>query len=321
VATQILEDLRPLSPARVSPAAPQDDLVERVARWAPAEGRNPSPWPGLTFFRATTPSVRFPVVYEPSLCFVAQGSKRVFLGDRAYTYDPRNYLVLSIPLPAEAEIFQASPEEPYLSLSLQIDSAQLSDLIVAMAASGTQGEPQAVRREPAQCGACVSRMNDRLTGALGRLLTALESSMERRILAPLALREVLFHVLSGEQGRLLRSIALDESRSHRIAHVLHFLRTHYAEPLDISTIARAARMSPSTLHHTFKEVTSVSPLQYLKQIRLHQARLLMLNDGLSSGEVADRVGYGSASQFSREFKRRFGMPPTSAAESLREEGG
>lgn len=287
-------------------------LAERIAQKTPVEGRNASPWPGLTFFRATRPNARFPVVYESCLCFVAQGSKRLFLADRVYTYDQHNYLVLSVPVPAEAEIFQASPEEPYLSMALHIDAAALSDLLVDMAADEPPGH------EPAHRGICVSHLHDSLTNAICRFLDALDDPMDRRILAPLAFREILYHVLSGEQGCLLRSIALHDSRSHRIAHVLRYLRTHYEEPLDIATIARAARMSPSTLHHTFKEVTSISPLQYLKQIRLHQAKLLMLNDGLNAGEVAHRVGYGSPSQFSREFKRLFGMPPTYAVERLRE---
>jgi AraC-like DNA-binding protein len=291
----------------------QTALLAAIAQRAPQEGRNPSPWPGLSIFRATRPSVRFPVVYEPCLCFVAQGSKRLILGDEEYVYDQSQFLVLALPLPAEAEIFQASPEEPFLSLALQIDAAALSDLLLAMAE-----EPQEARHEPAHRAVCVSRMHDALAGAIGRLLDALDDPMDRRILAPLALREILYHALSGEQGSLLRSIALDDSRSHRIAHVLRYLRAHYGEPLDIATIARAARMSPSTLHHTFKEVTSVSPLQYLKQIRLHHARLLLLNDGLNSGEAAHRVGYGSPSQFSREFKRLFGVPPTYAVERLRE---
>ncbi len=288
------------------------DFTDRIARRAPAEGRHSSPWPGLYFLRASRPNARFPVVYESCLCFVAQGSKRLFLADRVYTYDQHNYLVLSVPLPAEAEIFQASSEEPYLSMALHIDASDLSDLLVAMDAE----EPPS--RETEHRGICISHLHDGLTGALCRFLDALDDPMDRRILAPMAFREILYHALAGEQGHLLRSIALHDSRSHRIAHVVHYLRTHYEEPLDIATIARAARMSPSTLHHTFKEVTSISPLQYLKQIRLHQAKLLMLNDGLNAGEVAYRVGYGSPSQFSREFKRLFGMPPTYAVERLRE---
>ncbi len=298
-----------------SPAAKErnQDLVARIARRAPQEGRNASPWPGLSFFRASHPSARFPVVYEPCLCVVAQGSKRVFVGDRTYTYDPQNYLVLSVPLPLEAEVHRASPGEPFLSLALQVDLFELGEMLLAMAAA----ERPFPRRQPLQHGIFVSLMHDRLADAVCRFLDALDEPMDRHILAPLAMREMLFHVLSGEQGELLRAAALKDSRSQRIGEVLRFLKTHYGEPLDIAAIARAARMSSSALHHTFKAVTSVSPLQYLKQVRLHQARLLMLNEGLSSGEVAYRVGYGSASQFSREFKRLFGEVPTREVERLR----
>ncbi|HEV8578031.1 MAG TPA: AraC family transcriptional regulator [Thermoanaerobaculia bacterium] len=311
--SQILE-ASPIS--QTAPAGPLAGLAERIGRWAPQEGRNASPWPGLTFFRASRPSVRIPVVYEPCLCFVAQGKKRAFLGGRAYTYDPQNYLVLSVPLPIESEILEASPQEPFLSLALRIDVAEVSDLLLEMAAA----EPRPARSQPAQPGIFVSRMHDPLAGVVLRFLDALEDSMDRRILAPLAVREILYHVLAGEQGGLLRAVALHDGRSHRIAHVLRYLNAHYDQPLDISSIANAAYMSPSTLHHTFKAVTSVSPLQYLKRIRLHQARLLMLHDGLSAGEVAHRVGYESPSQFSREFKRLFGVAPTQEVQRLRRQG-
>jgi AraC-like DNA-binding protein len=291
-------------------------LADLISRWAPQEGRTQSSWPGLSFFRASRPSARIPVVYEPCICVVAQGSKRAFLGDRVYTYDPQNYLVLSVPLPAESEIVEASPEEPFLSLALQVDVSALSALLLEMAS----GDPPPAWRQPARPGIFVSQMSQDLSGSVMRLLTALGHPLDRRILAPLAVREVLYHVLSGEQGDVLRSVALQDSRSHRIAQVLRFLSTHFEEPLEISTIARAAFMSPSTLHHTFKEVTSVSPLQYLKQIRLHHARLLMLNEGLSAGEAAHRVGYGSPSQFSREFKRLFGAAPVQEVERLRQAG-
>ena len=292
------------------------DLADLIARWAPQEGRNYSDWPGLSFFRATRPSERIPVVYEPCIVVVAQGRKRAFLGDRIYAYDPQNYLVLSVTLPVESEIVEASPEEPFLSMALQVDVNMLSELLLEMAS----GELPPAWRQPAHPGIFVSRMSDDLSGAVTRLVTALGHPLDRRILAPIAIREILYHVLSGEQGSLLRSVALQDSRSHRIAQVLRFLNAHYGEALEISTIARAAFMSPSTLHHTFKEVTSVSPLQYLKQIRLHQARMLMLNEGLSAGEAAHRVGYGSPSQFSREFKRLFGAAPTQEVERLRQTG-
>lgn len=292
------------------------DLAALIARRAPHEGRNPSPWPGLTFYRASRPSVRIPVKYEPSLCLVAQGSKRAFLGGKVYTYDPENYLVLSVPLPVESEIVHASPQEPFLSLTLRIDATEVSALLLEMASAESQPE----RRRPARPGIFVSRMDGDLAGVVVRLLHALDDPLDCRILAPLAVREILYHVLSGEQGGLLRSVALDDSRSHRIAQVLRFLNEHYDEPLDVATIAKAAFMSPSALHHTFKEVTSVSPLQYLKQIRLHQARVLMLQDRLSAAQVAHQVGYGSASQFSREFKRLFGLGPAQEARRFRAAG-
>jgi AraC-like DNA-binding protein len=303
------------SPLQTGSPELQERLAELVTRWAPHDGRHASPWPGLSFIRASRPSARLPVVYTSCLCFVAQGSKRAFVGDRIYTYDPTNYLVLSVPLPIESEIFQASLEEPFLSLALQIDPSTVTDLLLEMG----DGEPLA-SRPAAQRGIFLAPRTASLSAAVERLVAALDRPLDRKILAPLAIREILYHVLAGEQGELLRAVALHDSRSHRIARVLRFLNTHYEEPLAISAIAREANMSPSTLHHTFKEVTSVSPLQYLKQIRLHQARLLMLREGTGAGEVAYRVGYSSPSQFSREFKRLFGISPTQEAQRLREVG-
>ena len=284
-------------------------LVAELARRAPAEGRHASPWPGLTFFRAEAPTERFPVVYEPSVCVVAQGSKQAFLGDEAYRYDSLRYLVLSVPLPVSAQIVEASPERPFLSLALRLDSAVLSELLLEM---GSGPAPAGLR--PA---ISVSTVEPGLLGAVQRLLSALDQPQDLRVLAPLAEREILYRLLSGEQGDLLRAVAHHDSRGQRIAAALRFLWSHFDQPLDIATIARSANLSPSAFHHTFKAVTSVSPLQYLKQIRLHQARLLMLHEGLSAAEAAFRVGYGSPSQFSREFRRLFGAPPARQVQTLR----
>lgn len=297
------------------PARPRS-LAELIEPWAPHDGRHASPLPGLSFIRLSHPSARLPVVYKSCICFVAQGSKRAFLGGRVYSYDPQNYLVLSVPLPLVSEILQASPEKPFISISLEIDPSVVTDLLLELG----EAEPPPARGQAAQPGLFVSRMSGDLESAVARLLTALDSPLDRRILAPLAVREILYRILAGEQGDLLRAVALHDSRSHRIARVVRFLNTRYGEPLTISEIAREANMSASTLHHTFKEVTSVSPLQYLKQIRLHQARLLMLQGGLSAGEAAHQVGYGSPSQFSREFKRLFGIAPTQEVQRLREVG-
>lgn len=255
------------------------------------------------------------MVYQPCVCVVAQGRKRAFLGRETYAYDALNYLVLSVPLPVEGEILEASPEKPFLALRLALDAADLSELLLELGEHGAGAS-----RGRACRGIFVSKLGDDLLAAVVRLLGALEDPGDRRVLAPLARREILYRLLVGEQGHLLRSFALGESRSHRVARVVRYLQENYDRTLDIATMADVAHMSTSTLHHTFKEVTSVSPLQYLKRIRLHKARLLMVHDGVGAGEAAHRVGYGSPSQFSREFKRLFGAPPAREVERLRASG-
>jgi AraC-like DNA-binding protein len=302
-------------PFPTPPPDGQESLADLVARWAPHDGRHATPFPGLSVVRLSRPSARLPVVYKSCICFVAQGSKRAFFGDKVFNYDRQNYLVVSVPLPFETEIFEASPQEPFFSIALQIDPTAVTDLLLEIDAGSAPATAQV-----AQPGIFVSPLHEDLGSAVRRLMAALSTPMNRKILAPLAAREILYHVLSGEQGDLLRAVVLHDSRTQRIARVLRFLNAHYGEPLTISAMAREAHMSPSTLHHTFKEVTSVSPLQYLKQIRLHQARLLLMNQGLSAGEVAYRVGYNSPSQFSREFKRLFGAAPTQEIQRLREVG-
>ncbi|HEV3455588.1 MAG TPA: AraC family transcriptional regulator [Thermoanaerobaculia bacterium] len=304
--------------ARQSPPGPallaageRRRLVALVAGLAPAEGANPTAVPGVEVNRATRPSPRRPVITQPSICIVAQGSKRAYHGDMVYAYDPLHYLVLSVPLPIEGEIVEASPEAPYLALKLGVDAVMLGELLFDMGERGDGSLRQRARR-----GISVSRLDERLLGSVMRLLRVLQHPLDARILGREALREILYHVLTGEQGDLLRAVALADSRIQRLAGVLRRLQTHYEEPLDVATLARQAGMSPTTLHHQFRAVTATSPLQYLKTVRLHQALRLMLHDGLGAAQAAYRVGYGSASQFSREFKRLFGASPRSEVAKL-----
>ena len=162
-------------------------------------------------------------------------------------------------------------------------------------------------------GAYTAPLLPALAGAMERLLGALESDLDRRILAPGIVRELYYHVLLGEQGDRFQALALRDSGSHRVARVVRFLEHNFDRPLDIATIAKTSGMGESTLHHTFKAVTAMSPMQYLKKIRLHRGRVMMLSEGLNAGETAHRIGYGSPSQFSREFKRLFGVSPSQAA--------
>lgn len=289
------------------------NLFSELMRFAPAEGLNETPWPGLVLFRADDPATRIPVVYEPCVCFVAHGRKQVHVAGEVITYDPLHYLVVGVPLPVEAEIVEASADEPFISLKLNIDVSILSELLLdTKPGSGSDEASRAIY---------ASRMNRDLSGAVVRLLRALHSTDDARVLAPLAVRELLYHILAGEQGERLRSVAIRDSRAHRIASVLRFMQENFSRPLNVDELAGQASMSASTFHHNFKSMTSLPPLQYLKMIRLHQARLLMLNDGLGAGEAAHAVGYNSPSQFTREFKRLFGTSPLRERKRLQDTPG
>lgn len=283
----------------------RSELVALLERLATSNADESFLWPGLTIRRADRLQPRVSVVYEPCVVIVGQGRKRGYVGSEAFTYDPLHYLVVGVPLPLAVEVIEASPEKPYLAFRLRLPMAALSELLIEIGDAISRRKNRGGRR-----GIYVSRLSDELYDAVLRFVRALADPVDRRVLAPLAERELLYRLLTEDQGDVLREVALRDSHSHRIAQVVRYLQTNYDQPLDISTVAGAANMSPSTLHHSFRQVTSSSPLQYLKQIRLHQARLLMLQDGLGAGEAADRVGYGNKSQFSREYRRLFGAPPT-----------
>ncbi|WP_232226693.1 AraC family transcriptional regulator [Algiphilus aromaticivorans] len=291
-------------------------LAECIAPFATAPGINETPWPGVEVLRADAPGPRRPVVYEPTVCVVAQGRKRVYLGDDSFVYDAWHYLVLSVPLPMDGEILEASPEHPFLALRLHLNATALGEIMLQ---AGVAGD---VPSNPAACrGVCASRFDAALHDAVCRLAAAVGDPRERPVLAPLAEREVLYRLVTGERGQLLREFALRDSRSYRISRVLQHIRNHFDQPLDVPSLARIANMSPSALHHGFRAVTSSSPMQYLKKIRLHQARTLMLHDGVGAGIAARRVGYNSEFQFSREYRRLFGQPPMRDVAALRAESG
>ncbi len=295
-----------------TPKSVRNTLAPLIERFALEEGQTATEWPGLILGRSNRPVPRFPLVYVPSICVVAQGRKQVYHGDNTILYDPLHYLVVALPMPLEAEIIEASKTQPFLSFALEIDLSSFGKLLLEM--SEEDQRPEA-RIEPPQA-IYASPMNNDLLNAFTRLLQSIESPMTRRILGPGALKEILFHILRGEQGSFLRAIALRDGGSQRIARIVRYLQENYNRPLDISSIAKFAGMGNSTLHHIFEKTVGQSPIQYLKKIRLHQARLMMVSNGISASEAAYEVGYNNASQFSREFKRQFGLPPSQAAEIL-----
>ncbi|HEY3298739.1 MAG TPA: AraC family transcriptional regulator [Armatimonadota bacterium] len=257
---------------------------------------------GVRIFGSETSIPRRPLIYEPSILIIASGRKIVHLGDEKYVYDANNYLVLSVPLPLECETV-ATPEEPVLGVAISVDAATVSELLLDMDDSTmlSGSVPRGVYATP---------LTDEMVDATARLLKTLSNPLDARILGPQIVREIIYHVLRGEQGGALRSLANRNSRFSQIAKILKRMHSDFGADIDISTLADEANMSVSSFHSNFKAVTGASPLQYLKSIRLHKARALMAQDGLSVGTSAGKVGYESVSQFSREFKRFFGYTPT-----------
>ncbi|GLU31902.1 AraC family transcriptional regulator [Trinickia caryophylli] len=291
------------------PDAAQARVIELLGQLAPAEGITRSDLEGVKFMRVNEFRPRMPVMYEPSIVIVCQGSKRGFIGEQSFVYDAQHYLVMAVPLPFECET-QASPEEPLLAISIGIDLTVVAELLIALndTRGPISGEPQAFYATPV----------DRPLGdAVLRLLEALGSPADGRILGPAILREICYRVLTGSQGDVIRHALTHQHHFGRIAKALRRIHSDYHNNLDVETLAREAGMSLAVFHAQFKAVTATSPMQYVKTTRLHHARLLMAQDGLNVSAAAAHVGYESASQFSREFKRLFGVPPVDEARRMR----
>ena len=294
-----------------SPVSMRNSLAPLIERYAVEEGLTETQYPGLIFGRFNKPVPRYPLVYSPSVCVVAQGRKHVYSANERVVYDPLHYLVVALPLPLEAEVVIASPKLPFLALALEIDMSMIGKLLLEMAEEEQLDEDNRLGKA-----IYASNMNEDLLNAVERLLRALETPVTRQILGPGAVWEILYHVLKGEQGTFLRSIVLRNGGSKSIMRVVRYLQENYNKQHNINSIARYAGMSKSTLHHVFERFVGQSPIQYLKKIRLHQARLMIVGNGYNASEAAYNVGYNSTSQFSREFKRQFGLPPSHASENL-----
>lgn len=284
-------------------------MVELLAALAPREGFHETILDGVKLRCSHRNEPRTPVMYEPSVYFVASGRKKGYVGDRCLVYDPNNYLVLSVPLPFECEA-ETGIGEPLLGISVRLDIGVISELAASMDSSMAQRSAQSV--------ACVyaTPMDAALGGAVLRLLECLQSPIEAAILGPSIKREITYRVLCGPRQETLLAMLGRNGDETRVHTVLRRIHAKYSEPLNIGLLSAEIGMSASAFHHHFKAVTLTSPLQYLKAVRLHKARMLMLHEGLGAAIAADRVGYESASQFSREFKRLFGYSPTERGPSV-----
>lgn len=274
------------------------------------EGLRPTIVDGVRLARADRNVPRTPVLYEPSIYIVASGRKKGYIGDRRVVYDDNNYLVLSVPLPFECET-EVGEGEPLLGVSVRMEMSLISELAIKM---------DVRRQEVADADGCIraTPLDVRMSDAIVRLLECLRSPVDAAVLGPGIVREIAYHGLCGPQGSALLAMLARNGPLAQIHAVLHRMHTRYTEPLNVTRMAEEIGMSVSAFHHNFKAVTASSPLQYLKSVRLHKARLLIMHDGLGAAIAADRVGYESASQFSREFKRFFGNRPREESKRVRE---
>ncbi len=278
-------------------------LAQMLLRHLPEPGLVQLPVPGLQAFRSDGKVGRAPCVYEPCIVMVLQGSKRAYLADEIFDYTPDNYVVFALPMPMESEIIGATPEEPFLALALQIEPAVIADLQTRIEGNTS---PEADEHRSV----ILSRTTSEMQEALYRLLSSLNSKTDARVLGPMVRNEIYYRVLQGNQGSILRAVLERHGHYNRISQVLRAIQSDCSAQMTTAEMARMANMSKTLLHDSFKAITTLTPLQYVKTIRLHRARTLMLNDGASARTAAYAVGYGSASQFSREFKRLFGYPPS-----------
>jgi AraC-like DNA-binding protein len=291
----------------------REELTVLVEQYAQLEGVTPTAWPTLSFFRADTPSDRSCVMYEPCLGVLLQGNKHILFGTERFEQESGRYLINSIDVPVSAQIMRASPEEPCLCITLRLDPVRIGEWLSEVKLP----KPAAATAR----GFALSELNTDLLDPLLRLVRLLDSPQDLPLLAPLIERELIYRLLTGEQGARLAQIAVVGGQGQQIARAIQWLKQHYNKPLRISDLASMVNMSASSLHHHFREITAMSPLQYQKQLRLHEARRLLLTEGCDVATAAHRVGYESPSQFSREYSRQHGAPPLRDVNRLRQVAG
>lgn len=299
-------------PGDAEDADPAESRMAALLRGlAPDEGYNLTALPSVRVLRANRALARTPVLYDPGIVIVCQGRKRGYFGDRLYLYDEQHYLAVSVPVPFSMET-DATPERPLLALYLHLDFALAAELASQIDAGGVvtaAQAPQSMLSTP---------MDDAMRTSVLRFIEAMSRPLEAAVLGPGLLRELYFRVLTGPQGSSIREALSLRGQFGRIGRSLRLIHAEYARPLDVTRLADEAGMSVPSFHSHFKAVTQVSPMQYVKSTRLHQARLLMVRQDLTAETASQAVGYTSPSQFSREFKRLFGLTPAAEARRMRE---
>ncbi|KFF48550.1 AraC family transcriptional regulator [Gammaproteobacteria bacterium MFB021] len=284
-------------------------MVALLERLAPDEGYNLTALPDVRFLRSNRPLASTPVLYDPGIVIVCQGQKRGFFGGQIYRYDAQHYLAVSVPVPFTMET-DASEREPLLAIYMHLDFELAAELMLQIDTFGDV--PEATPR-----GMISTPMEAPLQTSVWRFLEAMSRPLDAAVLGPALVREIYFHVLTGAQGPSMRAALAMQGQFGKVARALRCIHAAYQDDLDVDQLSRRAGMSIATFHAHFKAVTGTSPMQYLKSTRLHQARLLMVRNGMTAAAASARVGYESPSQFSREFKRLFGRTPVAEVKRMK----
>lgn len=287
-----------------------ESLTEVLSRHTPVDGIHACLLPGVKLIRSSSPTMPMPVIYEPTLCIVAQGRKRAMLGATAFVYDPASYLIASVGLPIMGSVIEASEERPYLCLQLDLDATALGELAIRYPVTSPEAEELPV-------GLTLNRTTPALLDAATRLARLLDTPKDIDLLAPLTIREILYRLLIGDSAASVQQMARADSRLNQIARAIVWIRANFRRPCPIEQAAAMAGMSRSTFHAHFRMVTSMSPLEFRTHLRMQEAQRLMVSDALDAASAGFSVGYGSPSQFSRDYVRIFGAPPATHANRLR----
>ncbi|EIJ6614663.1 AraC family transcriptional regulator [Vibrio parahaemolyticus] len=303
-----------MSDSSPSRAFATQKLAKLIDRWTGNANQYDTPISGLRFSRWTTPTPPTSYTHNPSICLIAQGRKRVLLGEESFIYDANHFLISSVDLPIIANIIEASEEQPYLGLIMELDLTEISQLIVDSELAFTQSKE-------AQKGIAVGELSESLLDAFVRLAELLDEGQNIKILAPIIKREIFYRLLMSEQGTRLHQIVTAGSHSHQIAKAIDWLKNNFVKPLSVGDLASYTGMSKSSFYTHFRSMTSMTPLQFQKKLRLSEARRLMLTENLDAMAATFKVGYESPSQFSREYSRLFGAPPSKDIKLLRENLG
>jgi AraC-like DNA-binding protein len=295
-------------------------LAQRIARWTDGAEQFDTAIPGLAFYRHDTPTPPMNCMVGPSIALTVQGAKRALLGGRSYSYHSGRHLIAALNLPVVLQAVEAHPDQPYLSLVLELDARGIAELLLM------QAEPPTLPAHASTASGLAPSLvlgdtTEALLELFLRLVKLLDEPAALAVIAPLVRKEIFYRLLTGEQGAWLWQMASAGSQNQRIARAIEWLKLNFAQPLRIEELAAHVQMSPSRFHHHFRALTAMSPLQFQKWLRLNEARRLMLADCIDASSAAFQVGYESPSQFSREYGRLFGAPPRRDIDDLRQKGG